>query len=106
MIASEPLLWAVFGITLNPFIVYTSNIFAILGLRALFFALAGCMLMFHYLSYGVTLILIFIGSKMLISGFYDIHPGVALGIIILILAASIGLSMILPQGKNAKLDHD
>lgn len=93
---------AILGITLNPFIVYTSNIFSILGLRALYFALAGCLLMFHYLSHGVTLILMFIGTKMLLSGFYEIHAGVALGIIVLILAGSIALSMIFPNGKTHK----
>ncbi len=94
---------AILGITLNPFVVYTSNIFAILGLRSLYFALAGCLLMFHYLSHGVTLILIFIGTKMLISGYYEIDAPVALGIIILILAGSIGLSIILPNGWPSKV---
>lgn len=93
---------AILGITLNPFVVYTSNIFAILGLRSLYFALAGCMLMFHYLSHGITLILIFIGTKMLISGYYEMDAAVALGIILLILAGSIGLSMILPNGMASK----
>jgi tellurite resistance protein TerC len=93
---------AILGITLNPLVVYTSNIFAILGLRALYFALAGCMVMFHYLSHGIKLILIFIGAKMLLSGFYEIQAGVALGIIVLILAASVGLSMALPQGRTSK----
>ncbi len=89
---------AILGITLNPIIVYTSNIFSILGLRALYFALAGCMSMFHYLNQGITLILIFVGGKMLLSGFYEIPAAVALGVIILILAASVGLSVLLPGG--------
>jgi tellurite resistance protein TerC len=93
---------AILGITLKPFVVYTSNIFAILGLRALYFALAGCMVMFHYLSHGVKLILIFIGVKMLLSGFYEIHAGIALGIIVMILAVSVGLSMALPQGRTSE----
>ena len=90
---------AILGITLNPIIVYTSNIFSILGLRALYFALAGCMSMFHYLNQGITLILIFVGGKMLLSGFYEIPAAVALGVIILVLAASVGLSVLLPGGK-------
>jgi len=94
---------AILGITLDPFVVYTSNIFAILGLRSLYFALAGCMSMFHYLSHGVTLILIFIGTKMLLSGFYEIDAGIALGIIVLILAVSIGLSILLPNGRSSKV---
>ncbi|HMS53921.1 MAG TPA: TerC family protein [Fimbriimonadaceae bacterium] len=56
---------AIFAITSDPFIVFTSNVFAILGLRALFFALAGLMQMFHYLSYGLAAILVFVGGKML-----------------------------------------
>jgi tellurite resistance protein TerC len=80
----------------NPFIVYTSNIFSILGLRALYFALAGCMEVFKYLVNGVTLVLIFIGLKMLVSGFYEIPPLLALGMIVALLAASIGLSILRP----------
>lgn len=63
---------AILAITLDPFIVYTSNIFAILGLRSLFFALAGVMKMFRYLHYGLSVILIFLGVKMLLSDFYHI----------------------------------
>ncbi|MFB3766455.1 MAG: TerC family protein [Methanotrichaceae archaeon] len=94
---------AILGITLNPFVVYTSNIFAVLGLRSLYFALAGLLMMFHYLSQGVTLILIFIGTKMLLSEFYEIDAGIALGVIILILTGSIGLSIVLPNGKTSKV---
>lgn len=91
---------AVLGVTLNPFVAYTSNIFAILGLRALFFALAGCMLMFRYLSGGITVILVFVGVKMLVSGFYEVPVGIALGIIVLVLAAAIILSILLPAEKG------
>ena len=80
---------AILGITLNPTIVYTSNIFSILGLRALYFALAGCMVMFRYLNQGVTLILIFVGAKMLASGFIEIPAVIALGVIVFVLVASI-----------------
>lgn len=93
---------AILGITLNPTIVYTSNIFSILGLRALYFALAGCMVMFRYLSQGVTLILIFVGAKMLASGFIEIPAAIALGVIMLVLAASIALSLILPDRRANK----
>lgn len=89
---------AILGISLDPFIVYTSNIFSILGLRALYFALAGCMVMFHYLNQGITLILVFVGAKMLLSGFYEIPAVIALGFILLVIAASIGLSLLLPDG--------
>ena len=91
---------AILGITLNPTIVYTSNIFSILGLRALYFALAGCMVMFRYLNQGVTLILIFVGAKMLASGFVEIPAVIALGVIVFVLAASIVVSVILPDGKE------
>ncbi|VVB68859.1 Integral membrane protein TerC family protein [uncultured archaeon] len=96
---------AILGITLNPTIVYTSNIFSILGLRALYFALAGCMVMFRYLSQGVTLILIFVGAKMLASGFIEIPAAIALGVIILVLAASIALSLILPDKRAAESSY-
>jgi tellurite resistance protein TerC len=92
---------AVLGVTLDPFVAYTSNIFAILGLRALYFALAGCMLMFRFLSGGITAILIFVGAKMLVSGFYEVPVGIALGVIVLVLAAAIGLSILIPAQKDS-----
>ena len=63
---------AILAITSNPFIVYTSNVFAILGLRALYFALAGIMGLFHYLTYGLSIILVFVGMKMMIVDLYKI----------------------------------
>jgi len=93
---------AILGITLNPFIVYTSNIFSILGLRALYFALAGCMVIFRYLNQGITLILIFIGAKMLASGFIEIPAVVALGVIVLILVGAMALSLIRPIHKAGR----
>jgi len=63
---------AVFAITLDPFIVFSSNVFAVLGLRALYFALAGLMQLFHYLHYGLALILVFVGIKMLLT-YFEIH---------------------------------
>lgn len=88
---------AVFAITLDPFIVYTSNVFAILGLRALYFALAGIMQLFHYLQYGLSMILVFVGAKMIISNFYHIPIGVALGTIAAILAISVLASLLFPN---------
>jgi tellurite resistance protein TerC len=72
---------AVLAITLNTFIVYTSNIFAILGLRSLFFALSSLMDAFKYLHYGISCLLVFVGFKMLISHYYVIRTDVSLGII-------------------------
>ena len=91
---------AVLAISLDPFIVYTSNVFAILGLRALYFALAGVMEMFHYLHYGLSLILVFVGGKMMLADFYKLHPALALGVIALILTASILASLLYPVKKE------
>ncbi|CAK0755618.1 tellurite resistance protein TerC [Gammaproteobacteria bacterium] len=85
---------AIFAVTLDPFIVYTSNVFAILGLRALYFALAGMMKMFTYLNYGLSVILVFIGIKMLLSEYLHISTLWALGIIAIILLVSILASVI------------
>jgi tellurite resistance protein TerC len=85
---------AIFGITLDPFIVYTSNVFAILGLRALFFLLAGVMEMFRYLRVGLSFVLCFVGLKMLIAEFYKIPIGISLGVVGGILMISILASML------------
>jgi len=85
---------AILAITSDPFIVYTSNVFAILGLRSLYFALAGSLKYFTYLHYGLAAILVFVGMKMLISDFYKFDPFVSLGIITLILGASVAASFI------------
>lgn len=87
---------AVLAITLDAFIVYTSNVFAILGLRSMYFALAGLMEMFHFLHYGISLVLILVGTKMLVSHYYKIPTEWALGIIILVLATSIVASVLHP----------
>lgn len=91
---------AVFGVTSDPFIVYTSNIFAILGLRALYFALAGVLGLFRYLKYGVSFVLTFIGIKMLIMDFYHLPTWVALTVVIALLAISVLMSVILPKSKE------
>ncbi|MGH9580376.1 MAG: TerC family protein [Terriglobales bacterium] len=92
---------AVLAITHDPFVVYTSNVFAILGLRALYFALAGVMELFHYLHYGLSVILVFIGMKMLVSNLYKIPIGVALGVVAVVLAVSIVASILVPHKKAA-----
>ncbi len=88
---------AVLAITTDPFIVYTSNVFAILGLRALYFALAGMMELFHHLHYGLAAILILVGIKMLISHYYKVPTGIALGTIGAILGISIIASILWPK---------
>lgn len=91
---------AVLAITLDPFIVYTSNVFAILGLRALYFALAGIMEIFHHLHYGLSAILVFVGAKMLLANHYKIPLWIALGTIAAILVVSIVASVIWPEKKK------
>jgi TerC family integral membrane protein len=93
---------AVLAITLNPFIVYTSNIFAILGLRSLYFALAGIMRLFHYLHYGLVVVLMFIGAKMLLSVTHPhaIPTEIALGVVAGILIISVIVSIIWPRKER------
>jgi len=86
---------AIFAITDDPFIVMTSNIFAVLGLRALYFVLADMADRFHLLSYGLAFVLMFIGAKMLLLDFYKIPVFLALGVVVAMIAASIVASMLL-----------
>jgi len=85
---------AVLAISQDPFIVYTSNVFAILGLRSLYFALARVMDLFHYLSYGLAAILMFTGAKMLLGSVYHIPVEVALGVVAGILILSVLVSLL------------
>jgi TerC family integral membrane protein len=91
---------AILAITLNAFIVYTSNVFAILGLRSMYFALAGMMEMFQYLHYGLSLVLIFVGGKMLLSHYYRIPTEIALAVVGSVLLISILASVIKPGKKK------
>lgn len=84
---------AILAITLDPFIVYTSNVFAILGLRALYFALAGIMGLFHHLHYGLSAVLVFVGFKMLLADLYKIPVSVALSVVAGILLISVMTSI-------------
>jgi tellurite resistance protein TerC len=88
---------AVLAITRDPFIVFTSNVFAILGLRSLYFALAGMMELFHFLHYGLAIILSFIGVKMLLSNFYHLPTAVALGVVGGVLMLSVVASIVFPK---------
>ena len=88
---------AVLGISQDLFIVYTSNIFAILGLRALYFALAGVMGLFHYLKYALAIILGFIGIKMLIHDFFKIPIEIALVVVFGLSVLAIVASLISPK---------
>ena len=91
---------AIFAITEDPFIVLTANIFAILGLRALYFLLADLADRFHLLAYGLALVLIFIGSKMLLIDVYKINIGVALGVTAGIIATSMIASLYTSRGNT------
>ena len=91
---------AILAITLDPFIVYSSNIFAILGLRAMYFALAGLMGMFRYLHYGLSAILVFVGTKMLIVEFYKIPIMISLSAVVGLLLLSILVSVLLPKPET------
>ena len=92
---------AVLAITLNTFVVYTSNIFAILGLRALYFVLAGMLELFHYLHYGLSVVLVFVGLKMLLSSYYPIPTEAALGVVAVVLAISVLASLMHPRKRPA-----
>ena len=100
---------AIFAVTKDPFIVYTSNVFAILGLRSLYFALAGVMEKFHYLKVGLGVVLSFVGVKMMLGHTaWKIDTHVSLGIIVAVLAASIIVSLLRPKylaPKPSKLTH-
>ncbi len=87
---------AIFAITTDPFIVYTSNIFAILGLRALYFALAAMVDRFHYLKYALAALLVFIGSKIFVAdmfGFAKFPPAASLAVTFAILGCGVGWSL-------------
>lgn len=87
---------AIFGVTTDPFIVYTSNVFAILGLRSLYFALANIIELFHFLKFGLAVVLVFIGVKMLTAGVWHIPIALALGIVAGVLLLSIVASRLWP----------
>lgn len=91
---------AVLAITLNAFIVYTSNVFAIMGLRSMYFAVAGMMDYFEYLHYGLSAVLVFIGGKMLLSHYYKLPTHIALATVLGVLVISVLASVAFPRKKN------
>ena len=96
---------AILAITSDPFIVYTSNVFAILGLRSLYFALAGIIGMFRYLHYGLAGILIFVGFKMILSDIFEIPVLISLLVILIILIISIAVSMLKSKNPSEIADN-
>lgn len=97
---------AIFAVTRDPFIVYTSNVFAILGLRALYFLLANVMDKFQYLKVGLSAVLVFIGVKMVIADFYHIPIGVSLGVVASILTISILASLWKARQREVESDTE
>ena len=95
---------AIFAVTNDPFIVYTSNVFAILGLRSLYFLLAGVIDKFYYLKLGLSAVLTFVGTKMVIVDFYKIPVGLSLGAIACILAISV-IASLLRSRRLLKLEE-
>lgn len=91
---------AIFAITTDPFIVYTSNVFAILGLRALYFALAGIMDLFHYLKIGLSVVLTFVGFKMIMADIYPIPIALALSVVAGVLLVSVVASILWPKKQE------
>ncbi len=92
---------AVLAVSRDAFIVYTSNVFAILGLRSMYFALAGLMEVFHLLHYGLSVVLVFIGVKMLGAHYFEIPIALSLGVVIGVLATTVVLSLIFPKKRHA-----
>lgn len=90
---------AVLAVTVDPFIIYTSNIFAILGLRSLYFALAGIMPLFHYLQYGLAFILVFVGAKMLAADYFKLPVWAALVVIAGTLGCAVAASLLWPKSE-------
>jgi tellurite resistance protein TerC len=97
---------AIFGVTTDRFIIYTSNVFAILGLRTLYFLLAGVVEKFHYLKIGLAIVLTFIGAKMVLPLFVDWHipTGIALGVVGAVLLGSVAASLIWPRQAERDID--
>jgi tellurite resistance protein TerC len=93
---------AIFAVTDDPFIVYTSNVFAILGLRSLYFLLAGIMDKFRYLKVGLGAVLMFVGAKMMLEDVYHIPIGVSLGAIVVLIGGSVAASLLLPAGDDGE----
>jgi len=94
---------AVFAITTDPFLVYTSNIFAILGLRSLYFLLAGVVHRFHFLKLGLSAVLVLVGVKMLIADVVEVPIALSLGVIALVIGASVVASLVWPKERD---EHD
>lgn len=94
---------AIFAVTDDPFLVYTSNVCAILGLRAMYFLLAGVVHKFHYLTIGLSFILVWVGAKMLLTDLYHVPIPLSLGVIATILTIAVAASLLRPKADHAEL---
>ena len=92
---------AIFAVTLDPFIVFTANVFAILGLRSLFFVLAGMIDRFHHLKTGLAIVLLFVGSKLILLDVVKIPALLSLGIVLGVLGAAVLFSLRRPAGNTS-----
>ncbi len=99
---------AIFAVTTDPFLVYTSNVFAILGLRALYFLLAGVIHRFHFLKLGLSIVLVFVGAKMLLADVYEIPIALSLGVVAFVLIAAVVASLLFPKEaeEHSLVKHD
>jgi tellurite resistance protein TerC len=98
---------AIFAVTTDPFLVYTSNVFAILGLRSLYFLLAGVIHTFHFLKLGLSVVLVFVGAKMLLTDLYKVPIGLSLAVIAAVLGTSVVLSLLFPKAAaHDPVEHD
>ncbi|HVL65639.1 MAG TPA: TerC family protein [Vicinamibacterales bacterium] len=97
---------AIFAVTQDPFLVYSSNVFAILGLRALYFLLAGIIHRFHFLKLGLSAVLVFVGAKMLIVDVYRVPVALSLAVVAATLAAAVAASLIWPRAAEAHTPVD
>jgi tellurite resistance protein TerC len=95
---------AVLAVTTDPFIIWTSNVFAVLGMRALYFAAERVMQMFHYLTYGLAAVLVFVGIKMLVSHWLEIPVEIALAVVLIILGISVAASVLRPPREDDRTD--
>jgi tellurite resistance protein TerC len=95
---------AIFAVTRDPFLVYTSNVFAILGLRSLYFLLVGVVGKFHLLKYGLAVILVFVGIKMVGVEFFHVPILLSLSVIVGVLATSVVASLLIPAPKVAEVE--
>ena len=99
---------AIFAVTTDPFLVYTSNVFAILGLRAMYFLLAGVIHRFHFLKLGLSLVLVFVGAKMLLADVIEVPIALSLGVVAFVLVVSVVASLLFPREAEAHspVEHD